>query len=130
MDSLQLAIFRCLRDYKVMSDDGSDTLVDVPYHDNWVPWGYVKKHINHDDVFGDCTDEQFWTVVIHTVNKNDPKRSSYMVGDIVHNERQQDGTMQDQHYVMLKIRELPYQPKGNKGYGGGWGDNKRGRWGS
>ena len=130
MDSLQLAIFRCLRDYKVMSDDGSDTLVDVPYHDSWVPWGYVKKHINHDDVFGDCTDEQFWTVVLYTVNKNDPKHSSYMVADIVHNERQPDGTMQDQHYVMLKIRELPYQPKGNKGYGGGWGDNKRGRWGS
>ena len=117
-----------------MSDDGSDTLVDVPYHDGWVPGGYIKKHINHDDVFGDCTDEQFWTVVLYTVNKNDPKHSSYMVADIVHNERQPDGTMQDQHYVMLKIRELPYQPKGNKGYGGGgggWGDaNKRGRWSS
>ena len=52
-----------------------------------------------------------------------------VVANIVHNERQLDGTMKDQHYVVLKIRELPYQPKGNKGYGG-WGDNKRQRWGA
>ena len=119
-NSMQSAIFRSLRDGQFMDPDGSNTKVSMPNFEGWYPWKTVKAHIEHDEIFGDCTDEIFWKVVVHTINRNDPKHSSYMVADVVYSEGQQDGTKKDQHYVLIKVRELP---GGASGSGAGWPKN-------